>query len=246
MKTARTKFTLIELLIVVSIIAILAGLLLPALNSARQKALGIQCVNNQKQMLSCAFLYAGDYSDTFPTYGKYSLRGANGTMAFSVLTGFDHVPNRISGWKPYMKMEAAICPAAMDDFRQAAANKGQKSYGWLNMIASSADSKAVLGENYIVSSTGGPRTDWSDVYINYRRLKQPGGTVLVIDCTAQDGAYFVLYPNHSTSGGQPWLLHQSRANAGFGDGHAAAMSFGQLKTCAMRFAGIRALDRNLL
>ena len=56
----RLGFTLIELLVVIAIIAILAALLLPALTRAKQKAQGIQCLSNLKQLVLAWTLYADD------------------------------------------------------------------------------------------------------------------------------------------------------------------------------------------
>jgi len=60
---SRQGFTLIELLVVVGIIAILAGLLLPALAQAKAQARHAGCVNNQRQLLLTWNLYNGDNSE---------------------------------------------------------------------------------------------------------------------------------------------------------------------------------------
>ena len=59
----ETCFTLIELLIVIAIIAILAALLLPALNSARERARGVACISNLKQVGMSCRMYADQNKD---------------------------------------------------------------------------------------------------------------------------------------------------------------------------------------
>ena len=73
--SALSCFTLIELLIVVAIIAILMGILLPALNQAKKTALQIACINKFRQLHLIDLHYAGNYRDygmPYQMYGMYN------------------------------------------------------------------------------------------------------------------------------------------------------------------------------
>ena len=64
---SRADFTLIELLVVVAIIAILAGMLMPALSSARARAVSISCVSRLKQIGTADSFYQSDYGYFCPS-----------------------------------------------------------------------------------------------------------------------------------------------------------------------------------
>ncbi len=213
----KKPFTLIELLVVIAIIAILASMLLPALNQARSKARATSCVNNLKQMALANLMYSGDHGVLVPVIMGSSMfyGGRTGTMG-------NYVYDLKSGGliHPYLGNGslASLCPSwrISADIANPSESKTTGGYGYTRLTFSGTISATDLAVSNGRTKPG--------------RVKRPAEILMFADAamqaTATGTGYLVAFgQGMGDTHGTMHFRHGGMANAAWIDGHVSALRF---------------------
>ncbi len=203
------SFTLIELLIVVAIIAILAGMLLPALNKARERARTASCTSNIKQCLTSHAMYANSFN------GFYFV-GGSGDGAGDDRWGGRFVINK------FLDENVLYCPAAWRWKANDPEAKNDDRYNGYGTV------RGAVGCVELKSGSGSGKI----FLIASSRIRNPGNRVTLADSATSGvsrGGRFrqngLIYLYEQIAAGKMFKeWHGDRGNIGYFDGHVGSMS----------------------